>query len=284
MKFKKIIIVLPLYNDWKSAKKLIEKIDSFFSKEKSYLSIIIINDSSPQKINIKFKKLFNIKKIEIVNLNRNLGSQKAIYIGLKKIKNEKNSIIVVMDSDGEDDPSKLKDLINKANLHEDKIIFAKRTKRTENFILQLLNNIRLILSFLITGKFLNIGNFSAFSSKNLKKLLSNKNLALAFSSGAIKNVKNIYLLGIDKKKRYFGKSKVNLNFLLIHSLNLISVFFKQAFIRTSIIGLILLFLNFSNYLIFALYLLINICLILNYFLKINENFEKKIVMQTKRIR
>ena len=284
MKFKKIIIILPVYNDWKSAKKLLEKIDSFFSKEKSYLSVIIINDSSPQKINIKFKKLFNIKKIEILNLNRNLGSQKAIYIGLKKIKNEKNSIIVVMDSDGEDDPSKLKDLIKKANLHEDKIIFAKRTKRTENFILQLLNNIRLILSFLITGKFLNIGNFSAFSSRNLKKLLSNKNLALAFSSGAIKNVKNVYLLGIDKKKRYFGKSKVNLNFLLIHSLNLISVFFKQAFIRTSIIGLILLFLNFSNYLIFALYLLINICLILNYFLKINENFEKKIIMQTKRIR
>ena len=109
---KKIIIILPLYNDWKSAKKLLEKIDRFFSKDRLNLNIIIVNDNSSQKLNIKFKKFFNIKKIEIINLNKNLGSQKAIYIGLKKVKDETNSIIIVMDSDGEDDPSKLKDLIN----------------------------------------------------------------------------------------------------------------------------------------------------------------------------
>ena len=282
---KKIIIILPLYNDWKSVKKLLGNIDKFFSKDKSNLNIIIVNDNSSQKINIKFKKFFNIKKIEIINLNKNLGSQKAIYIGLKKIKNETNSIIVVMDSDGEDDPSKLKDLIKKANLHKDRIIFAKRTKRTENFILQFLNNVRLVITYLLTGKFLNVGNFSAFSSKNLKKLLSNKNLTLAFCSGAMKNVRNIQFLGIDKKKRYFGNSKVNFNFLLIHSLNIISVFFQQVFIRTSIIFLFLLFLNLSNYVIlFTLYLIINICLISNYFYKINKNLNKKIIIQIKKVR
>ena len=282
---KKIIIILPLYNDWKSAKKLLGNIDRFFSKDKPNLNIIIVNDNSSQKINIKFKKFFNIKKIEILNLNKNLGNQKAIYIGLKKIKNETNSIIVVMDSDGEDDPSKLKDLIKKASLHKDGIIFAKRTRRTENFILQFINNIRLIITYLLTGKFLNIGNFSAFSGKNLKKLLSNKNLTLAFCSGAMKNVRNVHFLGIDKKKRYFGNSKVNFKFLLIHSLNIISVFFQQAFIRTSIIFLFLLFLNLSNYLIlFTLYLIINICLISIYFYNVNENLDKKIIIQIKKVR
>ena len=281
---KKIIIILPLYNDWKSAKKLLEKIDRFFSKDRLNLNIIIVNDNSSQKLNIKFKKFFNIKKIEIINLNKNLGSQKAIYIGLKKVKDETNSMIIVMDSDGEDDPSKLKDLIKKANLNKDGIIFAKRTRRTENLILRFLNNVRLIITYLLTGKFLNVGNFSAFSSNNLKKLLSNKNLTLAFCSGAMKNVSNIYFLGIDKKKRYFGNSNVNFSFLLTHSLNIISVFFKQAFIRTSIIFLFLLLLNLSNYLIFfTLYLTINICLISTYFYKTNENLNKKIINQIERV-
>ena len=281
---KKIIIILPLYNDWKSAKKLLEKIDRFFSKDKLNLNIIIVNDNSSQKLNIKFKKFFNIKKIEIINLNKNLGSQKAIYIGLKKVKDETNSMIIVMDSDGEDDPSKLKDLIKKANLNKDGIIFAKRTRRTENLILRFLNNVRLIITYLLTGKFLNVGNFSAFSGNNLKKLLSNKNLTLAFCSGAMKNVSNIYFLGIDKKKRYFGNSNVNFSFLLTHSLNIISVFFKQAFIRTSIIFLFLLLLNLSNYLIFfTLYLTINICLISTYFYKTNENLNKKIINQIERV-
>ena len=281
---KKIIIILPLYNDWKSAKKLLGNIDKFFSKDKSNLNIIIVNDNSSQKINIKFKKFFNIKKIEIINLNKNLGSQKAIYIGLKKIKNETNSIIVVMDSDGEDDPSKLKDLIKKANLYKDGIIFAKRTRRTENLILQFLNNVRLIITYLLVGKFLDVGNFSAFSGKNLKKLLSNKNLTLAFCSGAMKNVRNIYFLGIDKKKRYFGKSKVNFNFLLIHSLNIISVFFQRAFIRTSIIFSFFLLLNLINYsILISLYLIINICLVSIYFYKINVNLDKRIIKQIKRV-
>ena len=281
---KKIIIILPLYNDWKCVKKLLRNIDRFFSKDKLNLNIIIVNDNSPQKLNIKFKKFFNIKKVEIINLNKNLGSQKAIYIGLKKIKYETNSIIVVMDSDGEDDPSKLKDLIKKANQYKDGIIFAKRTRRTENLILQFLNNVRLIITYLLVGKFLDVGNFSAFSGKNLKKLLSNKNLTLAFCSGAMKNVRNIYFLGIDKKKRYFGKSKVNFNFLLIHSLNIISVFFQRAFIRTSIIFSFFLLLNLINYsILISLYLIINICLVSIYFYKINVNLDKRIIKQIKRV-
>ena len=281
---KKIFIILPLYNDWISAEKLLKKINRFFSKKKFNLNVIIVNDNSSQKINVGFKNFFNIKKIVVINLKKNVGSQKAIYIGLKKIKNETNSIIVVMDSDGEDDPSKLKDLIKKANLYKDGIIFAKRTRRTENLILQFLNNVRLIITYLLVGKFLDVGNFSAFSGKNLKKLLSNKNLTLAFCSGAMKNVRNIYFLGIDKKKRYFGNSKVNFNFLLIHSLNIISVFFKQVFIRTSIIFLFLLLLNLSNYLIlFTLYLIVNIFLISIYFYKVNENLEKKMIIKIKKI-
>lgn len=281
---KKIIIVLPLYNDWKSANKLLGNINKIFLK-KSNINIIIVDDYSSEKINIDIKKYLNIKKIHVLSLNQNIGSQKAIYLALKKIQNETNAIIVVMDADGEDDPSKLRKLVIKAEKNEKGIVFAKRTKRTENVILRFLNIIRLIITFLLTGKFLNIGNFCAFSGKNLKALLSNRNITLAFSSGAIKNIKKNYFISIKKKNRYFGRSKVSFYFLIMHSINLISVFYKEVFLRTSVVILLYLIIKGPDNniaIIFSFYTIINLCLILNYFLNMNNIFNKKITTTTKR--
>ncbi len=281
---KKIIIVLPLYNDWKSANKLLGNINKIFLK-KSNINIIIVDDYSSEKINIDVKKYLNIKKIHVLSLNQNVGSQKAIYLALKKIQNETNAIIVVMDADGEDDPSKLRKLVIKAEKNEKGIVFAKRTKRTENVILRFLNIIRLIITFLLTGKFLNIGNFCAFSGKNLKALLSNRNITLAFSSGAIKNIKKNYFISIKKKNRYFGRSKVSFYFLIMHSINLISVFYKEVFLRTSVVILLYLIIKGPDNniaIIFSFYTIINLCLILNYFLNMNNIFNKKINTTTKR--
>ena len=282
---KKIFIILPLFNDWKSANKLLKKIDTNLNK-KFIINIIIVNDCSSEKIFIKKRKFLNIKKIEVIDLKKNVGSQKAIYTGLKKLKKNSNSIVVVMDSDGEDNPLKLKKLIIKAQKYSDSIIFARRSKRTENYFLKFLNNIRLFINFLLTGNFLNIGNFSAFSSKNLTKLLSNRNLTLAFSSGAIKNIRNCYFLDLKKKKRFFGSSKVNFYFLIIHSLNIISVFYKEILLRTSVIFLICLSIkNFGNYIstIFFFYLLINIIVILNFFYNSRIKSDLKIIKSVSKI-
>ena len=176
---KKIIIVLPLFNDWKSASKLLTELNINFSNYKFIVEILIINDCSSEKSKNYFKKLANINKIEILSLKRNLGSQRAIYIGLKRIKKKTNSIIVVMDSDGEDDVSKVKNLVQKVQSNDDGIVFAKRTKRQEPFLLRFLNQIRLVLTFMFTGKYMEVGNFCAFDSKHLKSLLRNKNICIA---------------------------------------------------------------------------------------------------------
>lgn len=271
---KKIFIVLPLFNDWRSINLLLKKINQHFSTGSFTLNIIIVNDCSTKKEKIITKHLLNIKKIKILNLKKNLGSQKAIYIGLKQIKAEPNSTVVVMDSDGEDDYSKLKKLINKSIKEDDSFIFAKRSKRKETISLRFLNQIRLFLTYILTGKFLNIGNFSAFKSAHLKKLLSNKNLSIAFSSGVIKNFKNICYLKIDKKKRFFGKSKVNLFFLIKHSINIISVFYLELILRTSVFFfLYLFFFEYKDFsiIILSIYLFFNTFFLLNYYLSSYNN-------------
>ena len=110
---KNFIILSPTYNDWESLDKLLFEINKRIQELSGIFKILIINDFSEKQHSIKLKRLKNISDIKILNLKKNIGSQKAICLGLKYLyKFKKDSIIVVIDSDGEDDPSKIKVIIN----------------------------------------------------------------------------------------------------------------------------------------------------------------------------
>ena len=71
------IFLLPLYNDWESCFILIDKINIQLKKINKKGQIVIVNDCSSSKGSF-YTKYNNIKKINVLNLKKNLGSQKAI--------------------------------------------------------------------------------------------------------------------------------------------------------------------------------------------------------------
>ena len=115
---KKFIFLIPVYNDWASLKILLEKIDLQLKDQNDQFSIIILNDFSTLKCDISVKNFQKIKQLKIFNFNKNIGSQRAIAIGLKYIsqidENDEKKMIIIMDSDGQDDPGIL-DKINEVN-------------------------------------------------------------------------------------------------------------------------------------------------------------------------
>tara|TARA_B100001059_G_scaffold211095_1_gene225187 strand:- start:3587 stop:4453 length:867 start_codon:yes stop_codon:yes gene_type:complete len=276
---KKVYIILPTYNDWKSLNKVLKILDISLKKQNKEIYIIVVNDGSSIKFK-KTQKFTNFKRITILNLKRNSGSQKAIYIGLKfiqnKIKNLDKSIISILDSDGEDDPRIVKKLINFLDKKKNFFIFVSRRNRTENMFLKFLNNLRLYLTWILTGKFINFGNFSLFPSTILKKIILKDDIYLAFSSGVVKNYKKIILYPADKNKRFYGTSKVNWNFLFLHSMKIISVFRNIVFLRSFVISMILMIINKNSvidFIIIILFLLLNFFLFfLNWFSKPKKGF------------
>ena len=283
---KKNYIILPMYNDWASLRKVLDILNRSFKNTKDYNHIIIVNDCSDNKY--QRKKYVNFKSVTILNLKKNVGSQKAIFFGLKYLQkilknNSSLATISVLDSDGEDNPVMVKRLIKIANEKKDYFIFASRKQRTEGIFFKFFNQLRLIITYALTGRYINFGNFSAFSSKLLNKLLSNNELSLAYSSGVLKNYNKFSFLKIKKNKRFYGKSKVNLKFLLTHTLNIISVFYKTIFIR-SIILLLLLSLIYDQFffklIFFTLFFLINLTFIFIYHFgksnKLNLSLIKKV--------
>ena len=248
------IILTPTFNDWKSLSKLLFEIDKNIAGLKGNFRTLVINDASTLKPKLNLKNVKHLRKIKIITLKKNLGSQKSICLGLKYLKKKKTkAIITIIDSDGEDDPKKIKKLINLAKKNPNSIITANRLKRTENIFFKFLYKLHLLITFLLTGKYIDFGNYCSFNSSNLKKLLLNANLWLACSAGIIKNCSSLKSYYIDRKKRYFDSSKAKFSFLFEHSLNIISVFKSDVRRNCFIFCLILLliFISVKKLIIFA---------------------------------
>ena len=140
-------ILLPLYNDWKSCNLLLKKINNQLKKRNRMAAIMILDDASTQKTNLSLNNLKNIKSIDILKMKENLGSQKIISIGLNYLRNKKNHIITIMDSDGEDDVTQINNLIDNAEKNKKYVIVASRTKRKESLVFRVLYKMHLLITF-----------------------------------------------------------------------------------------------------------------------------------------
>ena len=89
---KKFIILIPLYNDWKSVSKLLDEIEEQTNSWEAEVSVVIVNDASTEQrinFNSKFKK---IKFIKILNMKENRVHVRCIAAGLKYIYNKEEII------------------------------------------------------------------------------------------------------------------------------------------------------------------------------------------------
>ena len=265
MKSSKHIILIPVYNDWRSLNKLLSEIDIAL-KDSRFLQteILIINDCSTMNISIDKNNFKTIKKISVITLKQNLGSQKSIAIGLNYLKKlDNNFFITVMDGDGEDSPYEITKMLENAQNHENHVITSNRKKRKETFLIILFYRIHLIISFLFSFHWITFGNFTTFNAKNLKKLLSNNCSWYAHSSSVIKNC-NIKKLFAKREKRYFDKSKLGFISLVEHSLRINTVFLHRIFFSSILYSALIFYLvpKNINYFFIILILLFNIILLI----------------------
>ena len=86
----KFIILIPLFNDWKSVSRLLNEIDIQINNWKAEISVFIVNDASTEKrsgLEFNFKK---IKSVRILNMKKNMVHQRCIAAGLKYIFQNEN--------------------------------------------------------------------------------------------------------------------------------------------------------------------------------------------------
>ena len=70
---KKIKILIPVYNDWKSVFKLLENIDLQIIEWDAEVSVLIVNDASTEERPTDTINLKNVKSVQIINMKENKG-------------------------------------------------------------------------------------------------------------------------------------------------------------------------------------------------------------------
>ena len=278
----KVIILIPVYNDWQSVSKLIDEINNLSVSSEFQISVIIVNDASNHDRQEENKNLENINSIKILNMKTNQGHARCIATGLKYI-NEKEDFdyVIPMDGDGEDRPEEIIEFLNKIKISNNEPIVAERVKRSENLIFKICYQVHKLITLTFTGKYIKFGNFTCLPKTTVQKLINEKSTWNSYS-GSLKKVEN-NLLSIPSTRgtRYFGPSKMSFYNLIKHSLSIISVFRKTFLIRSALfIILYILFIKSNASIITAIpliFLLIAVYAISNLALRENmEEFDKSL--------
>ena len=166
----KIIILIPIFEDFKSVKVLYNYLhDQFIGYD---LSFLIVDDGSYKELSIK--KDLNVKKdVEFITLNQNLGHQRSIAIGLcYLLENKQCDFVLLMDGDGEDNPKDAHKLVEYSKQTEyPQIVFARRDVRSEPITFKIGYLLYRLLFNLTTGQSIKFGNFSCIPFSLIERIV-----------------------------------------------------------------------------------------------------------------
>ena len=244
---KKFIILIPVYNDWKSVSKLLKEIDLQIVEWEPEVSVLIINDFSTEtksSIDSNFKK---IKSVKVLNMKKNQGHIRCFATGLKFIiEREEFDYVILMDADGEDRPEELSLLFNKSKEHHGKVITADRVKRSEGLLFKFCYQVHKYLTYIFAGHLIKFGNYACLPKEAVVKMIEEPSTWSSFAGSLTKLFPERVSVPTIRSVRYYGPSKMNFFRLLIHSFSIIATFKRTVFLRSFIFLFVYLLLTFQT--------------------------------------
>ncbi len=233
----KLIVVTPVFNDWQSLKILLRRINGVISDANVNLSVLVINDASTSTHNTpdraSLEDMDNISGLEVLHLGCNLGHQRAIAIGLTDAVNRLQfDAVIVMDSDGEDDPGDLSAMIAAFKAKRDRIVIARRDRRSEGVFFKMGYHAYRLLFRILTGKTISFGNFCLIPAKPLHSLIYKESLWNHLAATILRSELPLTLLPSKRGKRYAGRSGMQPASLIILGLSAVAVYSDVALLRT----------------------------------------------------
>ena len=218
-------VVIPIYNEEGSIKRLYDEIKQVISNISKTYEIIFVNDGSTDNSLNELKKL---KDVKIINLNRNYGQATALDAGFKEAKGE---IIISLDGDGQNDPKDIPKLLKKLKEENLDVVagWRKHRKDKSGFIILTLIG-RFLRKLLIkddvhdTGCTLRVYKKEAVKSLDLQGEMHRYILALLRWKGF-----KIGELEVNHRPRMHGKTKYGYSKSIRGFIDLIYIWFINKY-------------------------------------------------------
>ena len=231
----RVLFVIPVFNDWNSLTTLLEYLDLTLNRQGIRAEVLAVDDASsiPAKDALRPVNFSAIEGVNVLKLKRNLGHQRAITIGLAYAEAHfSTDMVVVMDSDGEDTPEDVIRLIHAcAAANYQKVVFARRSQRSESYLFKLFYRAYRTVYRLLTGLDIQVGNFSVIPFELLQRLVVVSEIWSHYAAGILKSKLPHIDIPTRRGYRYHGQSKMNFTALVTHGLSAISVHGEMVGIR-----------------------------------------------------
>ena len=208
-------VVIPVFNDQEVLNELYKRLKPVLDKISNKYEIVFIDDGSKDNSFQRLKSLQEKdKSIKIIKLSRNFGQSNAISAGLDHSEGE---IIIIMDSDLQDRPEDIPELINSLNQNNASMSIAKWIYKEDSKLKKFASNIFFKISNKITciHHSSKLGVFRVIRKEVLDKIKElpqqkGSTLSLMYWAGF-----DYVTVGLKRGQRYAGKSGYNLKKLLI---------------------------------------------------------------------
>jgi len=227
-------VVMPIYEDQEASTRLFRELYAEYG-DRAY--VVAVDDGSiNQPVAIETLQGIGLKGV-VIQLKRNVGHQRAIAIGINYVADHMPdmSCTVVMDSDGEDTPQSIRQLVEPMQSPKVDVVVAQRKSRVETLRFKAFYVIYKKLFQFLTGRHISFGNFMALKPAALKRLSAMQELWMHVAGCVLTSKLRVQTLPIDRGPRFAGKSKMNFVGLALHGFRALMVFAEDVLVRVGIV-------------------------------------------------
>lgn len=228
-----LIVVTPVYEDVEASSRLFKELYAEFGKD---VFVVAVDDGSvKQPLEIDSLSNAGIDGV-VLKLRRNVGHQRAIAIGLGYVSEHihADQRVVVMDSDGEDLPATIPDLLEQLESAKVDVVVAKRKSRVETLRFKVFYAIYKRFFGLMTGRSISFGNFMALKPAAVRRLVAMQELSIHVAGAVLASKLQTRVCPLDRGPRYAGQSKMNFVGLALHGFKALMVFAEDVLVRVGI--------------------------------------------------
>jgi glycosyltransferase involved in cell wall biosynthesis len=206
---------------------LLDSLDAALASHQLVGRVLIVDDGSTTRPAPKRAPLRHaLELVEVLRLRRNLGHQRAIAVGLcHLVEHRDGSGIIIMDGDGQDQPTDIPRLLGiAADRADDPAVFAGRLRRSEGMMFAFFYHLYRLLHRLLTGVAVRMGNFSYLPWHHADRLVVCSELWNHYAAAVVHSRVPYALLPTERGTRLTGESSMNLVGLVAHGLSAMAVF------------------------------------------------------------
>ena len=227
-----LVVVTPVYEDSEASTLLFKELAAEFARK---IYVVAVDDGSVrQPLDVSAISAAGLSGV-VIRLKRNVGHQRAIAVGINYVAEHlPDSDVVVMDSDGEDVPRTIRQLVESLTAPDVDVVVAQRKSRVETWRFRAFYLGYKWFFNLLTGRKISFGNFMALKPAAVKRLASMQELWIHVAGCVLVSKLRMGSCLLDRGPRYAGQSKMNFVGLALHGFKGLMVFAEDVLVRVGI--------------------------------------------------